>query len=125
MSNQMSAPSPGDDPLTYLENRELSAVTFVRDYIQLHFDGPVLNAYVWPKLSNALGVFERHTPGYRDVLCGQIGRLVVAAVSDRTAAISLHFDNETIVAISLREEDRVGSEAAMFQDGTGKLWNTW
>lgn len=121
----MSAPSHRDDPLAYLENRELSAVTFVRDYIQLHFDGPVLNTYVWPKLSNELGVFEQHTPGYRDVLCGQIGRLVVAAVSDRTAAISLHFDNETIVAISLREEDRVGSEAAMFQDGTGKLWNIW
>src|SRR5215208_3252761 len=121
----MSAQSHRDEPLAHLENRELSAVTFVRDYIQLHFDGPVLNAYVWPKLNSALGIFEQHAPGYRDVLCGQIGRLVVAAVVDPTTEISLHFDNNTIIAISLREEGRAGSEAAMFQDGTGKLWNVW
>ncbi|GEP61666.1 hypothetical protein [Reyranella soli] len=121
----MSAPRHRDAPLTYLENRELSAVTFVRDYIQLHFDGPVLNAYVWPKLNNALGVLEQQTPGYRDALCGQIGRLVIVAVADPTTEISLHFDNNTVIAISLREEDRVGEEAAMFQDRTGKLWNVW
>jgi hypothetical protein len=102
-----------------------STTLFFRGALQLHFDGTVLNAYVWPKLKNALGIFEQHTLGYRDALCGQIGKLVVAAVADPTTQISLHFDNDTILAISLREEDRAGSEAAMFQDGTGKLWNVW
>jgi hypothetical protein len=63
MSILMSAASYRDESLAHLENRDLSAVTFVRDYIQLHFDGPVLNAYVWPKINNALGVFEQDALG--------------------------------------------------------------
>lgn len=30
-----------DDPLQLLMGLEFSAVSFVRDYVELHFDGPV------------------------------------------------------------------------------------
>ena len=36
--------------LSCLHNQPLSAVTFVRDYLQLQFDGPCVSAYVWPTL---------------------------------------------------------------------------
>jgi hypothetical protein len=34
--------------LTGIIGSELGAITFVRDYIQLHFDGPTINAYTLP-----------------------------------------------------------------------------
>lgn len=34
--------------LVRLLDAELNAVTFVRDYMQLHFDGPTLDAFTMP-----------------------------------------------------------------------------
>jgi hypothetical protein len=36
------------NPLLILQGQELNGVTFIRDYIQFQFDGPVLNAYTLP-----------------------------------------------------------------------------
>ena len=43
--------TPADDaalPLQILVGRETGAVSFVRDYVELHFDGPVLRALADP-----------------------------------------------------------------------------
>ena len=125
-NNRIPRPNHSDPTLFLLERKELSAITFVRDYIQLHFDGPILNLYVWPNVkSSTFGRFEHNTSGYRDALCGQIGKLVVAAVIDPTNQISLHFDNDTVISISLNREHRIGEEAAMLQDENGRHWNVW
>ncbi|MBC6449559.1 hypothetical protein [Actinokineospora xionganensis] len=39
---------PVDDPLELLVDREISAVCFVRDHVEPHFDGPVLRALANP-----------------------------------------------------------------------------
>jgi hypothetical protein len=42
-----NAPDPAG-PLKLLVGRDVSAVCFVRDYVELHFDGPVLRAIADP-----------------------------------------------------------------------------
>jgi hypothetical protein len=111
--------------LDRLENAQLSAVTFVQDYVQLHFDGPYLNAYVWPTVKEPKKAFERDTPGYRDALCKRIGKLVVKAYEDAHERLVMQFADGVTLEVSLKEADREGPEAAMFQDPADKHWNVW
>ena len=112
-------------PLSSLDNRELSAVTFVRDYLQLQFDGPFLNVYVWPIICLATKRLATGSPGYRDVLCGLIGQSVVAAVEEPRTKLAIHFGKDIALEISLKAEDQIGPEAAMLKDGTGQLCVVW
>jgi len=111
--------------LRMVEGRELSAVTFVRDYLQLHFDGPFLNAYVWPVVVLPDAVpYSAATRGYRDKLCARIGCAVLSA-SETKDHIAISFADDSLFRISLRDEDRSGPEAAVLDDGSGQRWNTW
>ena len=116
-------PAGASEVLSLLEGHELSAVTFVRDYIQLHFDGPFLNVYVWPVIKSQSNELRRSQSGFLDALCAQIGQAVVSTALNELKHLELHFENETTISISLRPQDSVKGEAVMFQDGTGKIWN--
>jgi hypothetical protein len=46
--------SGGDDSLlAALVGKELASVIFVRDYVELDFDGPRLSMFVWPVVAMA------------------------------------------------------------------------
>lgn len=114
----------GAKVLHLLEGRELDAVTFVRDYVQFHFEGPLLNAYVWPTVLVGTVRHAAGTLGYRDELCARIGRTVSSA-REANEHMSLSFNDGSSIEISLRIEDRSGPEAALLDDGSGRVWNVW
>ena len=68
--------------LDQLRGEQLSAVTFVQDYLQLWFDGPGFN--VTNPLTVRMGgsAVTSGQPGFRDALCEQIAK-VVASVEVR------------------------------------------
>ena len=111
--------------LDCLKNRHLNAITFVMDYVQFQFDGPYLNAYVWPTVRNSGNTFDLRTPGYRDACCNLIGNLVVEVSEDASERLLIRFADGATVEVSLKESDREGPEAAMLQDPSGKCWNVW
>jgi hypothetical protein len=102
--------------------RELRSVEFVRDYVQLHFDGPTITAVTDPVVTVGEKQYERTTLGYRDVLCDRIGRTVRMAVVEEDERIVLEFDDKTCLIVSLREEDYRGPEAVIFQNGPQDTW---
>jgi hypothetical protein len=110
--------------LDVLKGREVSAVTFVRDYLQLQFDGPFLNAFVWPRIKTGAAILDFETPGYRDALCSQIGKTVGGVIEEANRRLSLFFTDGSIIEISLLSRDRRGPEAALLQDGKGcfEVW---
>jgi hypothetical protein len=61
------------DALGALVGRDLSSVTFVRDYVQLAFDGPGVNAFTMPTVTSGAENLSLGKPRYRDCLCQQIG----------------------------------------------------
>jgi hypothetical protein len=73
----MSRPETEKSILEKLKGREVSSVSFVRDYLQLDFDGPYLNLFVWPQVLRNGTTFDFSNPGYRDALCELIGQTVV------------------------------------------------
>lgn len=111
--------------LAVITDSELSAVTFVRDYIQLHFDGPTINAYTLPTVVVGGSVFSHADPGYRDALCARIGAKVRAAFADPGQRLQIDFSDGASLSISLRPEDHVVEEAAVYNDAQTKEWASW
>jgi hypothetical protein len=111
--------------LACLIKRDLAGITFIRDYIQFLFDGPVFNTYTLPSVKTNEGIFDQKTPGYRDALCGLIGKIVTATHEEPKVKISIQFVDGASIEVSLKEEDRVCAEAAILQSGSAKDWNVW
>lgn len=108
-----------------LVGRELSAVTFVRDYIQLQFDGPVISAFTTPTVTTEEGRFASSQRGYRDALCERIGASVVSALVQLEQQLKIDFSDGSTLEISLRREDREVEEAAVYSDKATKEWTSW
>ncbi|MFD3700967.1 hypothetical protein ACFWUZ_33370 [Streptomyces sp. NPDC058646] len=70
----MANANDSDDPLQLLMGLDVSAVSFVRDYVELHFDGPILRA-----LGDPSGVYGGRewrfpAPGSLDLMRCYIGK---------------------------------------------------
>jgi hypothetical protein len=94
-----------------LRGEQLSAVTFVQDYLQLWFDGPGIN------VTNPLTVHTNQLavtswqPGFRDALCSQIAKIVAAVECREGEAFIIRFEDGSRLSISLRPQDYTTPEA--------------
>ena len=113
-----------DSILTKLNGQQLSAVSFVMDYIQLHFESAILTAYVWPQVKDKAALLSAGNSHYKDALCDCIGAIVAECFEDEER-LSIEFENGVVIEISLREADQVGPEAAMFSDKNSDEWEVW
>ena len=109
-------------PLNLIIGSELSSVEFVRDYIQLRFDGPSLTAITPPIIRSEENNYEWEMSGYCDVLRKCIGMTLHDASVLLGKEIYLEFDNGVRITISLNPEDYVGPEAVVFNDGQQGVW---
>ena len=99
--------------LARLKGKPISSIEFLKDYLQLRFDGPCLTAYTAPTIRVGLASQGWGDPGYFDSLCAQIGAFVdEAGANDEQVTIS--FESGVRLAISLREQDYLGPEAVQF-----------
>jgi hypothetical protein len=116
--NEISASPTGEDVLAEIVGSQLSAVTFVMDYVQLAFDGPQLTAVTCPVIEAGGRHFRWGDLGYRDELCARIAK-VVTSVRVLPEAIRICFDDGSAVTISLSAKDLSGNsaESAVF-DGS-------
>jgi hypothetical protein len=104
-----------------IEGQELTAVEFVGDYLRLRFDGPMLTLYAWPHVLLPEFSIAYGEPEYRNWLCAQIGQIVAKAALEELSALTIEFENEIVVALSLREEELSGPIAGSYsEDGTGR-----
>jgi hypothetical protein len=100
-----------DDPLRLLRGSEVSAVSFVRDHVELHFDGPVLRS-----LSDPVGVYGGRAwrfpaPGSPDLMRSYIGETVDGCELDPERMLALHFGEHRFV-IPLDDGTSGGPESA-------------
>jgi len=125
MNNEKS----NDALIGHLKNKQLSAVTFVQDYVQFDFEGDHsnsgLSAYVWPTINKSTKRFEFGTYGYCDELQGLIRKIVADAFIVKNEKIQIEFDDGSFLEISLKAQDCDGPEAVMLQAEPGKQWNVW
>jgi hypothetical protein len=113
-----------EPPLKTIVGEQLSAVVFVQDYVQLQFDGSVLTAITCPTVSVREIRSEWGMPGYRDMLCERIGKIVRAVSVAEEQEILIEFDDASVISISLKPEDYRAAEAAIFYNGPEE-WVVW
>ena len=109
-----------------LVGEELNAVSFVIDYVEFHFNGPVLRALVPPQLETASGLVRFPNPGSRDALCGLIGATVLGVAVNEDHHIQLTLSKGQRLVIPLDDPAQASPEAATFQgeavDGPLDVW---
>ncbi|MFJ9321182.1 hypothetical protein [Streptomyces globisporus] len=99
------------DGLSMLKGLEVSAVSFVRDYVELHFDGPVLRC-----LSNPFGVHDGHewhfpASGSLDLMHRYIGETVDGWKEKPEQMLVLHFGAHRFT-VPLDDDSSLGPESA-------------
>lgn len=107
-----------------LIGEQLSSVEFVQDYLQLHFDGRTITAYVWPKVFVNIETFKFHHKLYRNKLCSLIGNIVVDLSYQDKEHVTLVFkENKGTIKINLDPKNpEIVSEIAIFNDSLDKTW---
>ena len=83
--------------------QEVSAVSFVRTYVELHFDGPLLRIFSDPIVVDSMGRWSVAIPGFRDALCRLIGAIPTAVEFDGESALRVEFGSGTRLTIPLGE----------------------
>jgi hypothetical protein len=103
-----------------LAGEEVGSVCFVRNYVEFHFDGPILRSLANPVIEISGRRFEHPQAGSRDALCQLIGHSVQSA-RDETGRLFLVFDGDMTIIIPKAAEGK-GPEVAhlipAFADGS-------
>jgi hypothetical protein len=99
-----------------LVGHKIESVVFVMDYAQITLWGPgsspCLTFNVWPRLDTFGEVRVFGDKGYRDAVCGLIGRSVTAASESQTDGLVLRFDPDSL-SVNPEPSDLRGPEIAM------------
>lgn len=116
---------PNDLQLRDLEGEPVSAVCFVQDYVELHFDGPILRCLVGPVLKTHAfeGVFPDN--GSRDALCSLIGESIRRLALVDEEELEIEFSSNSKLIVPLNPARRYGAEAMHFVprvDGPIQVW---
>jgi hypothetical protein len=111
--------------LETLIGEDLGSVIFLGGYVQLDFNGPRLSAFVWPRV-DAFGMsWTFGDSGYRDSLCGFIGRMVTAVADTPEDGIVIRFDSDALTIKPVGFELQ-GPEIAMLQmNDESRRWDIW
>ena len=100
--------------LEILIGETISAVCFVQDYVELHFNGPILRCLTPPLIFAGNTKKRFGDPGSRDLLCSLIGSEVKEVAVEDDIAITLILDAGNIISVPLDEASRESYEAAHF-----------
>jgi hypothetical protein len=100
-----------NDYFSELVGEQMGAVTFVQDYLQLHFDGPCINVYMPMQIEAGGSVVDRKEEAFRNALCGQIAKRVSAVSFESEEALRISFEDGSRISISLRRADYTSPDA--------------
>ena len=102
--------------LQFLVGEPLNAVSFVMDYVELHFNGSYLRCLTSPTIARGGKVVRFPEAGSRDALCALIGaevRAINAAVGEE---LRVEFSDGTLVSAPLSYDDADGPEVLHFRN---------
>ena len=117
-------PDPSEtSPLQVLIGEQLSAITFVQDYLQLDFDGNRITGYIWPTVRSQDATIRFGSPGFRDALCHVISS-VVEDVIESESLIELRFHSGISFSFRLADFPQQEGDRVAFNSQEGE-WSFW
>jgi hypothetical protein len=114
-----------DTKLREIIGQPMSAVSFVHDYVEFHFDGKILRALTRPSthIRGQATIFPQF--GSRDALCSLIGKSVINVIVREGESIEIRFDGSEAINVPLSAPARIGPEAAHFVSGDNQPIEVW
>lgn len=109
------------EQLKELAGLELTSVTFLRDYLQLQFDGPSINVMNTVVAASQGQSAKTGDDQFRNFLCGQIGKQV-RAVDVSAESVSIQFFDDGRIVVLLGDEHYVGPEAIYYYGFSNGGW---
>lgn len=111
-----------ENPFELLINKELESVVFIRDYIQLLFEGPKIT--IISRLSIIVNnrVINAHSNKYFQTLINCIDEKVTSTEMKENSKVNLWFSNGVGFQMSLNPEDSRDGESLHLFDGKGGYW---
>lgn len=108
--------------LDRLIGEQLSAVQFIHDYLQLHFNDQGLTCYIWPEIFYNNHFIKFRDINYRNALCELINKIVKNVIIIEGELLSIEFIDSSRINLSLdsANPDIVG-EIAIFHDSEGNI----
>ena len=101
---------------------DLSAVSFIRDYIRFEFNPPpMIDGLSKVTITTPRGSATQGDSKFANLAIGLIGSVVMAVAVKKGESFTIHFTNESVISISLRAEDYVGPEAVLFHGPNWQL----
>jgi hypothetical protein len=108
--------------LDCLIGEQLSAVQFVQDYLQLHFDAYGLTCYVWPDIIINRYTFKFGDNLYRDKLCSLISNVVKWTLIEENEVLTIEFEGDSKIDLSLDPANpKIIGEIAIFHFPDGNI----
>lgn len=103
-----------------IHGQYLSSVTFVRDYFQLHFDGPTINVTgaASAEIGSASAVLQSD-PRFPGLLRDLIGKEVSGVEVGPDSSVSFRFGPTCVLKVGFPAD---GGEAIYFHDDAAKHW---
>ena len=101
-----------------LKNEELSAVQFVQDYLQLHFQDKGFTFYIWPTIVIENKTYKFGDIEYRNKLCDIIGEKVKCISIIENISLTIDFENTKIIENLDPSNSDIVSDICVFQDKT-------
>ena len=86
-----------------LEGQEVACICFVRDYLELRFDGPILRFLEAPTLKTESSEIRFPEPGSRDQLCALIGQKLLRIDLEEGRWFEATFGNSWRLSVSLEK----------------------
>jgi hypothetical protein len=103
---------------------KLTAVCFVLDYVEFHFEYSILLAFVPPVFLSSSGKIRFPDQGCRDSFCSLIQEVVQDVKMD-SSMIQISFGRKGSLNILLTPDSQYGPEAAHFVPGDDKPITVW
>lgn len=109
-----------------LQGKDLASVTFVRDYIQLSFDGPGLTLVVDPVVKSSAGEYRREDDGFCDALVSLINKKLRSCELEQDVSLKLVFASGESIFVPLDDKARESSPEAIIYypsgNGVAQVW---
>jgi len=112
----MTQVSPPLSPLwQQIVGEDLSAVSFIRNYVRFEFNPPpMIDALTKTLVTTAAGSAALGEPPFANLAISLIGSVVEGVHVEADVAFSIKFVGGAVISVSLRPEDAVGPEAVLF-----------
>jgi hypothetical protein len=108
-----------------LVDEKISAVSFVQDYAELHFDGPVLRSIANPKIITPTTATIFPEKGSRELLCELINQTVRSIKLVEGKSFSLITRDKYTLVIPLDAQHSRGHENMHFIPAYGEPIQVW